>query len=65
MDEIDHIYRPSGLKTNDAINIPKDSMGVAKGKINRVDVHIGYVDEFWSYETPLASPLQPCLTPKV
>ncbi len=32
-------------------------MGVAKGEINRAYVHSGYVDEFWSYEAPLASPM--------
>jgi len=39
-------------------------MGVAKGKINMADVHIGYVDEFSSCETPLTSPFQPCPMPR-
>jgi hypothetical protein len=45
MDETDHIYRPYGLTTNNAINIPKDLVGVVEGEIKRVDVHTGYVDE--------------------
>jgi hypothetical protein len=31
MDDTEHIYRPFGLKANDAIIIHKDSMGVVKG----------------------------------
>jgi hypothetical protein len=64
MDETDHIYRPYGLTTNDAINIPKDLVGVVEGEINRVDVHIGYIDESYNYETSPTSPLQLCPTPK-
>jgi hypothetical protein len=45
MDDIDHIYRPFGLKANDAINILRYLMGIVKGEINRANVHIGYVDE--------------------
>jgi hypothetical protein len=45
MDETNHIYRPYGLSTNNAINIPEDLVDVIKGEINRVDVHTGYVDE--------------------
>jgi hypothetical protein len=45
MDETDHIYKPYGLTTNHAINIPEDLVGEVEGEKKRVDVHIGYVDE--------------------
>jgi hypothetical protein len=59
MDETYHIYRPSSLTPNDAINFNKDSTSPTKGgmqNFSRVE-NTNYAYETWCYESLLVSRL--------